>query len=666
MNNQPASNRKEVAIFHTSFVCSQETLGPVPAASGSPLYKYQRLPLGDQYIRLLILDPGQGDGPLSGSLVTTKLVNAPEFEAISYVWGARNRDCWIAIEGRKLPITMSMKDALRQTRLQEMRRTLWADSICIDQEDNVEKGHQVAMMGEIYARSSRTLICLGIRPHFRQYSRDVADLVDGINAMMDQTFANPEFSWDWESFPFPHENDPLLCDEKWISWEKFGKCAWFRRGWVVQEAALAREAVVLWADAEIQWLSILRSYEWLVQRVRHLMPTGRLLIIPNAHRRTYTTRRPREARTLHFEQKQDLLEHMPTLEVLNTGRTLDVSESKDLIYAFMSIPTSDKVFANLDLQPDYAKHVSHLDVYRDFAVRYLQKTHNLDLLSYVDHEDCDLEIEHEAATLEPSSSSSYFPSWIPRWDRGVPILRGVAYWLNATAPKVEINSNLMSDALTIHSASIIEVKAIIIDSIQHVSRRVSWLDERSPPECVQEVISLWREIALESIKYPGPHQDTSLDKALAFLTTLCRGFFDGDCHEFGQSVKVFARLLRDDQPTRSYDTYLENKEVRRISTFAIKSCQGRRFILLSRGHYGIAPKTTRISDTCAIIPGARFPFILRKVASKESHYLVVERAYVQSKTCSPSQTGQPLPLARSDTKRDWEDWGLETERIYLC
>lgn len=116
-------------------------------------------------------------------------------------------------------------------------------------------------MGRIYARSCRTLICLGFHPRFRQYSRDVVALVDGVNNMMDRIFACPVFLWDWESFPFPREDEPLLHDEKWISWEKLGKCDWFKRGWVVQEAASAREAVVLWADAEIQWISILRNYE---------------------------------------------------------------------------------------------------------------------------------------------------------------------------------------------------------------------------------------------------------------------------------------------------------------------------------------------------------------------------------------------------------------------
>lgn len=458
------------------------------------------------------------------------------------------------------------------------------------------------MMGQIYARSSRTLICLGLHQRFRKYSQDVVSLVDCVNNMMDRTFASPDFSWNWESFPFAPENEPLLHDEKWISWERLGRCDWFRRGWVVQEAALAREAVVLWADAEIQWIRILRTYEWLVQRVRHLMPTGRLLILPNVHRRTYAMRRLLEAKTLHFEENKDLLQPMPTLEVLNSARTLDVSEPKDSIYAFMSMPTSDKVFACLNFKPDYRKDISHLDVYRDFALRYLQTTRDLDLLSYVEHEDNDLEFDDKADGLEPSSSFLSFPSWIPRWDRGLPLMRGVAYWLNVTVPRIEIDSSPTSDAPNIQRGSIIQVNSIILDSIQYVSKTVSWSDARDAPEYIQEVVSLWREIAPQLIRCPGPNQDAALDKALAFLTALCRGFFDGDYDEFRESLNMFAQLLQDDQPMCSFDTYLGNKEARRISTFAIKSSQSRRFILLSRGHYGIAPRITRSGDICAIIP----------------------------------------------------------------
>lgn len=105
-------------------MASLEHLDSAPTATGYRFYAYQPLPLSDDYIRQLILDPGQGDDPLCGRLVTTKLLDAPEFEAISYVWGANNRDRSIVIGGRQLPITASMEDALLQTRMPEKRRTL--------------------------------------------------------------------------------------------------------------------------------------------------------------------------------------------------------------------------------------------------------------------------------------------------------------------------------------------------------------------------------------------------------------------------------------------------------------------------------------------------------------------------------------------------------------
>ncbi|KAK7710529.1 hypothetical protein SLS63_012959 [Diaporthe eres] len=40
-------------------------------------------------------------------------------------------------------------------------RSVWADSVCIDQDNLDEKAHQVQFMGMIYNNASRVLICLG-------------------------------------------------------------------------------------------------------------------------------------------------------------------------------------------------------------------------------------------------------------------------------------------------------------------------------------------------------------------------------------------------------------------------------------------------------------------------------------------------------------------------
>jgi hypothetical protein len=42
-----------------------------------------------------------------------------------------------------------------------VERILWIDAICINQEDNAEKGQQVQSMAKIYAKASRVIVWLG-------------------------------------------------------------------------------------------------------------------------------------------------------------------------------------------------------------------------------------------------------------------------------------------------------------------------------------------------------------------------------------------------------------------------------------------------------------------------------------------------------------------------
>jgi len=45
-------------------------------------------------------------------------------------------------------------------RLPHTSRTLWIDAVCINQKDLLERGPQVALMGQIYSRCTANLIHL--------------------------------------------------------------------------------------------------------------------------------------------------------------------------------------------------------------------------------------------------------------------------------------------------------------------------------------------------------------------------------------------------------------------------------------------------------------------------------------------------------------------------
>ena len=87
------------------------------------------------------------------------------YEALSYVWGAREGSVPCTCDGKELLITPNYNDALRHLRLPNQQRTLWVDAICIDQgnseESLKERNTQITLMGEVYHSAESTLCWLG-------------------------------------------------------------------------------------------------------------------------------------------------------------------------------------------------------------------------------------------------------------------------------------------------------------------------------------------------------------------------------------------------------------------------------------------------------------------------------------------------------------------------
>ncbi|KAG6356277.1 hypothetical protein INS49_015664 [Diaporthe citri] len=139
-------------------------------------YQYQSLSSPTTEIRLLDLLPGRGT--IECRLRITDLALAKDtYEPISYCWKSYSRKGWpictyrekkevknyilVRVDGFGFHITKSLAAALRQMRLTSEVRVLWADAICINQADDVEKSAQVAMMGTIFQSGKQTLAWLG-------------------------------------------------------------------------------------------------------------------------------------------------------------------------------------------------------------------------------------------------------------------------------------------------------------------------------------------------------------------------------------------------------------------------------------------------------------------------------------------------------------------------
>jgi hypothetical protein len=86
----------------------------------------------------------------------------PTFYALSYVWGNSAEKREILIDGNSVPISHNLYDALRAMQKDAVGDVrVWADAICICQEDLVERSAQILLMREIYHTATEVRIWLG-------------------------------------------------------------------------------------------------------------------------------------------------------------------------------------------------------------------------------------------------------------------------------------------------------------------------------------------------------------------------------------------------------------------------------------------------------------------------------------------------------------------------
>lgn len=103
----------------------------LPSAGPGRDSPYQPPLLEGHIVRLLELAPGARDDAVVMRLFPTELEHAPDFEALSYVWGDPGVTVPVTCSGLSFGVTVNLHTALVRTRYTDRVRTLWADAICI-------------------------------------------------------------------------------------------------------------------------------------------------------------------------------------------------------------------------------------------------------------------------------------------------------------------------------------------------------------------------------------------------------------------------------------------------------------------------------------------------------------------------------------------------------
>lgn len=456
--------------------------------------------------RILKLQPGDKDASIVCNLIHSRLDvrprrrrrrKQPAYEAISYVWGSSDKTIPIYCNGKRLYITESLRDALVRVRLPDRPRMVWADSVCIDQDNLPEKGHQVQFMGKIYSSASRVLICLGNDDEGHAWR--AMSLVEDLSSMIAKSLIECEQTGD--SFPYLAPDDPWFQDDRWPAYSSLAFRPWFRRGWVLQEAVLARDAVLLWGEAECSWISFMDTQLWADARGGPLH--GQVHFTPVIHTLLQLSMGGHSMRLRPLIYGSNYPQNLGVPEFMAATRALKLSKPVDRVFAFLAILDQISQTA-LKIKADYSK--TPQSVYTEFAVAYLQATRDLGLLQ---------RIQHTNESLELGT-----PSWVPLWDIG--------QWTSIDDEALMRKQDSLAHFTleTGRGPPRLTVQALLFDTIRYASDPLLI-------NTVEDVARLWQVIS---------RMDESAN-VYKFLQALCLGRYNGNWEAWELQLSAYGRHL---------------------------------------------------------------------------------------------------------------------------
>jgi len=230
-------------------------------------------------IRLVHVNPGGRDEPLSLRLSRRRLNTCLKYHALSYPWGDKHDRVEVMVDGKPIRVTRNLYRALLQYReslslrvvgdmifdswtLQEQTTGLWVDSLCINQEDEDEVVEQVTEMGSLYSSAEKVVIWLGPGAENIEHLSSVFDIARRFdNDEPDVTLSDGEAV------------RAAMCLHKLVK-----EMPWFSRVWVIQEASLARnDPVVMAGEAQCHFRGLVNLWYHLGRKcnstVRALLTT---------------------------------------------------------------------------------------------------------------------------------------------------------------------------------------------------------------------------------------------------------------------------------------------------------------------------------------------------------------------------------------------------------
>lgn len=366
-----------------------------PKSPDSRPYVYQKLHVPDA-VRLILLNPSPDlNSPLEGSLFPTTLSNCQNdlienYTALSYVWGDPTRIATIEIGGQSLGITASLNSALRYLRDQTRVRRIWADAVCINQDDIEEKNQQVKQMATVYAIAHHTIIWVGeSNAETEQFFGELKK--QSYHRFIGRPNEAPEFTG--------HAGGSYNGADTGV---KILTRQWFKRIWVLQELVQSRDPWVQCGAICIRWIDFKEHF--IGEPYTQMSPENVRLIEGMASLHSQHQLGVFGTRSIYGSSDPRAVA-VKLLNLLLSRRGLGVEDPRDMLFAHVGLLGNSQLSQSFQtlIEVDYAKNESL--VFFQIAHFITEAFQDYRLLSL-------LEYRHEA----------HIPSFAPNWTANSPVV----------------------------------------------------------------------------------------------------------------------------------------------------------------------------------------------------------------------------------------------------
>ena len=483
--------------------------------------------------------------------------------------------------------------------------------MCINQSDDIEKGVQVQIMGEIYKTAKRTIIWLGESDEHVAHVQELMRALSGADSASGEAAASDDIAVLQHMIGIGNSQSED-CTRRLKAITSFLNRDWFTRVWVFQEAVLSKALIIRCGGAECQFGLLKRIADAVCDIQYGVEGYARSLVSTTVGLDTLDLIQHSRKECTRADCMMSGSENFLGL-LLKVLLQCKATNERDLIYAFLAFqdPKEQEV-----IKPNYSLTIEN--VWTDAAVYIIKSSRSLDLFC--------------AAS---GGQRKDLPSWVPDWSKCYSFGRPFA------AP--DMQSAFCSGGGTQHywqepkSATQLLVRGKIIDHIDWFSpwnfetvyyKDVSLQDFLSIDKHVESLRRyLYNQHGMSADSIKSKWLDLDMD---ILRTLLADGAF-GNEQPLSSIADIMATYRKSGDGEHAENAGEPHGEIAGKLHELVLILQKKRFFVSEELRLGLAPEDVhrngaKVGDAIAILEGSRTPCLLRPLEG--NCYQVVSQCYL--------------------------------------